>query len=295
LRTGLQALGWIDGQNVSIEYRYGAWSLQRLVTGAQELSRRPVDVILAGDSLSVHAAKQATNTIPIVMAISGDPVSEGLVPSLERPGGNITGLTNHSRTLAAKRLQLLREVIPDASSVAVLRNADSPSATLQWQEVQKAAQVLGLDLQSLEVRRPEDFEGAFQAARAEALMVLTDPLTTHHRKWIVDFARNRGLPTMHGVKEAVDLGGLMSYGADRTFLMRRAASYIDQILKGANPAAMAIEGPTLYDLAVSPTREDLLGFSLAPHVGRGADGVADVAGGPTPQAGAPAVALKECN
>src|SRR3989454_10629847 len=216
-RQGLRDLGYVEGQNIVIEYRYAEGRAERLPDLAAELLRLNVDVIVAGGTPAPLAAKHATGTIPIVMTSAGDPVGSGLVASLARPGGNVPGLSTFTRELAAKRLQLLKEVVPGASRVAVLWNAANPYAVLVMRETGAAARTLGVQVQSLEVRGPDDFENALPAAirgRAGALIVVYDLLTLTYRVRIVDFAARDRLPTMYGYREIAEAGGLMAFGAD---------------------------------------------------------------------------------
>jgi putative ABC transport system substrate-binding protein len=214
----------------------------------------PVDLILVGDSRAIPVAKAATTTIPIVMVVSGDVVGLGLVDSLARPGGNLTGVTDLSRTLNTKRLELLVQSVPGASRVAVLWNGDHPGIVLAWDEVEAAARALGVELISLNVKSPGDLESAFATARshqADALLVLPDPLTNNNAQQIVALAAQHGLPAMYGTKLFMDLRGLMYYGPSRAAMSRRAADYADKILKGARPADLPIEQPTTFDFIVN--------------------------------------------
>ncbi len=268
-RRGLRDLGYVEGQNVAIEFRWAEGRLERLPDLAAELVRLKVDVIVAQGTPGPLAAKQATRTIPIVMAAAGDPVGAGLVASLARPGGNVTGLSLQVPELGGKRLQLLQEVVPGVSRVAVLWNAANPYPALVVRETELAARTLGVQLQSLEVRGPDDFETAFQAAtrgHAGALITVDDPLTVNQRARIVDFAGKSRLPAMYGVREFVDAGGLMAYGAHVPDMWRRAATYVDKILKGAKPADLPVEQPTRFELVVNMKTAKALGLTIPQSV-----------------------------
>ncbi|MBI2351593.1 MAG: ABC transporter substrate-binding protein, partial [Deltaproteobacteria bacterium] len=237
-RQGLRELGYVEGQNIAIEYRFAEGMLDRLTDRAAELVRLKVEVIVTPSTLDALAAQRATRTIPIVMAASGDAVGTGLVASLARPGGNVTGLTALSRELSGKRLELLKEAVPGLSRVAVLWNAANPDKARDLEETQVAAHALGLQLQSLEVRGSDDFESAFRAAsgkRAGALLTLADAFTTAHQSRIIALAAKSRLPAMHEHGEFVEAGGLMSYGPSLLGLFRRVATYVDKILKGTKP------------------------------------------------------------
>jgi putative ABC transport system substrate-binding protein len=229
------------------------------------LVRLKVDVIVVGAEPSAQAAKRATTTIPIVMAVSFDPVGSGLMASLARPGGNLTGLATLNPELAGKRLELLKETVPGVVRIAVLRNSNNPITTPQLRETRAAAQALGLELQSLDVQGPEDFDAAFQAAtkaRAGALIVLSDGVTNDHRTRLVGFAAKSRLPAMYGGRPYVDAGGLMAYGANGADNFRRAATYVDKILKGAKPADLPIEQPTKFELVINFKTAKALGLTI---------------------------------
>jgi putative tryptophan/tyrosine transport system substrate-binding protein len=269
-RQQLRQLGYVEGQNVALEYRWAADRDDQLPSLAADLVRLKVDVIvIEGHTPAIQAAKQATRTIPIVMGVSGDPVKTGLVESLARPGGNVTGLSLLTPDLAPKRLELLKEAVPTLARVAVLWNATNPVKVLDWHETQAAASALGLQLHSLEVRGPPDFAGAFDAAtrdRADALVVLPDGLINSHRKQIVDFATARRLPGMYPYREFVDAGGLMSYAPSYVDLFRRAAVYVDRILKGTKPADLPVEQPTKFELVLNMKTAQALGLALPPSI-----------------------------
>jgi putative ABC transport system substrate-binding protein len=268
-RQGLRGLGYVEGQNIVIEYRFAQGKLDHLPDRAAELVRLKVDVIVTPSTLDALAAQRATRTIPIVMAASGDAVATGLVASLARPGGNITGLTALSRELSGKRLELLKEAVPGLSRVAVLWNAANPDKAHDVEETQVAARALGLQVQSLEVRGPNDFESAFRAAtkkRAGALLTLTDTLTSFHQRQVVDLAAKSRLPSIYEFGEWVDAGGLMSYGPNDADLFGRAATYVDKILKGAKPGDLPVEQPRKFELVINLKTAKKIGLSVPPEV-----------------------------
>jgi putative tryptophan/tyrosine transport system substrate-binding protein len=276
LTDGLRELGWIDGRNIAFEQRYADNDSERLPELARELVRLDVDVIVTFGTLAVFAAKAATATIPIIMASAGDPVGSGLVASLARPGGNITGLSLVAPELGGKRLQLLREVRPAISRVAVLWNGANPYSALVFWETEAAAQTLGIEILSAEVRRTADFDAAFAAAtrfRADALIAVEDPLTSDNARRIADFAAENGLPAIYGFRDIAAAGGLISYGADLSDLFRRCAGYVDKILKGAKPADLPIEQPTKFELVVNLKAAQALGLELPPTLIARADEV----------------------
>ena len=264
-RQGLAALGYVEGKNIVIEYRYAEGKLDRLSELATELVALKVDIIVALNPPSAQAAKNATTTIPIVMRSTDDPVTTGLVESLARPGGNVTGLTSMATDLIGKRLEILKEAVARTSRVAVLRNPTAADASLKWQEVQTAARLLKLQIQSLEVTRPNDFASAFKAAikhRAEALMVLRNPLIVNNRIKIAELAVKNRLPAMYDEHEFVDAGGLMSYGTDLDDLHRRAAVYVDKILKGTKPAELPVERPIKFEFIVNLKAAKAIGITI---------------------------------
>jgi putative ABC transport system substrate-binding protein len=267
-RQGLRELGYIEGQNVTIEYRFAEGRLNRFSELATELVRLNVDIIIAaGGSPLARAAKSATATIPIVMTNAADPVADGLIASLARPGGNITGLTALTPDLSAKRLELLKETVPKVARVAALWNPTVGERANDLKEAQAAAEAFHVQLQSLEVRDPDDFERAFEAAtkeRAQALIILPDPLTNTHQARIVDLAVKKRLPTMFSQRPPVDAGGLMSYSPHYEALFRRAATYVDKILKGAKPAELPVEQPTKFELVVNLKTAKQIGLTI-PH------------------------------
>jgi putative ABC transport system substrate-binding protein len=272
----LRELGWIEARTIAIEYRWAEGRAERAAEIAAEFVRRKVDVIVTSATAVVVAAKQATSAIPIVCAAAGDPVGTGLVASLARPGGNVTGLSNQQPDTAAKRLELLREVVPGLRWLAMLVNVGNPLAVLERGEVQAAARTLGLDeIITLEIRRGEDIAPAFEAlkGRAEALYVVIDPLVTTHRIRINTLVLAARLPTIHTFREGVEAGGLMSYGANFPDLFRRAAEYVDKILRGAKPADIPVERPTKFDLVINLTTATALGLTVPPSLLATADEV----------------------
>jgi putative ABC transport system substrate-binding protein len=260
----LRELGWIEGRNVAIEYRWAEGRTQRLAEFAAEFVRLKVDVIVTSGTPPVVAAKQATSVIPIVFAAVGDPVGTGLVTSLARPGGNVTGLSIQATDLAGKRLELLREVVPGLRRLAIMANAGAPPAVLEMAEIQTTGRALGLEVVASEIRRPEDIAPAFESfkGRAEALYVCNDPLVTTNRIRINTLASGMGLPTMYNVREFVEAGGLMSYGPNFLDLYRRAADFVDKILRGAKPADIPVEQPTKFDLVINLTTAKALGLKI---------------------------------
>jgi putative ABC transport system substrate-binding protein len=252
-RLGLRELGYVEGKDIVIERRYAEARLDRLRELVRDLVNLKVDVIFAVGTPSVEAAKEATKTIPIILS-SGDPVGSGHVASLARPGGNITGLTNLTPELVGKRLEVLKEVVPRLSRVAVLWNPDSPASALRMNEAEVAARSLHLQLHSAGVRIPNDLETAFSAMKREhtgALITLRGPLIVNQSKRILDLAAKNRLPAVYDDRSAVEAGGLMSYGANQADLDRRAGTYVDKILKGAKPADLPIEQPTKFELVIN--------------------------------------------
>ena len=274
LVRGLRELGWIEGRTVAIEYRFAEGREERYVEIMDEFVRSKVDVI-ATVGAALYAAKQATSTIPIVFAIAADPVGMGLIASLARPGGNITGLSMQQTDAAPKRLELLREIIPDLRRLAIMANAEGSGALLDVREVQAGARTLGLDVVMLEVRRAEEIAPAFQAVknRAEALYVVGDPLLTTNRLRIVTFALTARLPTMSNFGEFVKAGGLVSYGTSIPDMFRRAGGYVDKILRGAKPADLPVEQPTKFDLVINLITAQAFGLTIPPTLLARADEV----------------------
>jgi putative ABC transport system substrate-binding protein len=275
-RQGLRALGYVEGKNVLIEFRGAEGKNDQLPDLAAELIRLKVDVIIADSTLAARPTKAATKTIPIV-AVSGDPVGTGLVASLARPGGNVTGLTNLSPDLSSKRLELLKEVVQGIIRIAVLWDGEGPVPLLAFKEINEAAGALGLQIQSLEVRGPKpDFESAFKAAmksRAGALLAISNPLINRHRDQIVEHAGKNRLPAIYAGRQFVDVGGLMSYGVDEGALYSRLAFYVDKILKGAKPADLPVEQPTKFELVINLKTAKQIGLTIPPNVLARADKV----------------------
>jgi putative tryptophan/tyrosine transport system substrate-binding protein len=271
----LQELGWIEGRTVAIEYRWGEGRAERYAEIAAEFVRLKVDVILAGGTEAAVAAKQATSVIPIVFPTAGDPVGSRLVASLARPGGNVTGLSNQGSDLPAKRLGLLREVFPALRRVAVMVNADYSGGLTEREEIDAAAQTLGLDIVPLPIRRVEDIASAFEGlkGRAEVLYITGDPLVNAQRLRINTFALVARLPTMFSQREYVAGGGLMAYGPNFLDLNRRAANYVDKILRGAKPADLPVEQPTKFELSVNLITAKALGLEIPPMLLARADEV----------------------
>jgi ABC-type uncharacterized transport system substrate-binding protein len=271
----LRELGWIEGRTIAIEYRWAEGRNERAAEIAAEFVRLKVDVIVTQGTPSVVAAKQATSVIPIVFAAAADPLGNSLVASLARPGGNVTGLSIQTTDLAGKRLELLREVVPDLRRLAILANVGNPAIMLEMGEVQAAARTLGLEVATLEIRRAEDIAHVFATikGRAEALYVCLDLLTMANRIRINTVVLGARLPTMYGSREDVQTGGLMSYGANLLDLYRRAAEFIDKILRGAKPADIPVEQPTKFDFVINLTTAMALGLDVPPTLLARADEV----------------------
>jgi len=271
----LRQLGWIENRNVAIEYRWAEGRSERFVEIATEFVQLKVDLIVASTTPAVIAAKQATAAIPIVFATVNDPVSTGLVASLARPGGNLTGLSNQLGDTASKRLELLREIVPGLRRLGIWANVGNPGTVLEMGEVQAAARTLALEVVTLEIRRAEDIGPAFEGAkgRMDALYVAADPLANSNRVRINTLALAARLPTMQGVREYVEAGGLMSYGPNIADGYRRAADYVDKILRGAKPGDIPVEQPTKFDLVVNLTTAKALGLEVPPTLLARADEV----------------------
>jgi putative ABC transport system substrate-binding protein len=273
-RQGLKELGYVEGKNLIIEYRFAEARPERLPELARDLVRSRVDIIFAGGGPATVAAKNATQTIPIVTS-SQDPVTQGFVASLSRPGGNITGLANLTSELVAKRLELLKEAIPQLSRVAVLWTPDYPAGTT-WRRTEVAAQSLGVQLQSAGVRNRDDLEPAFAAIkreRAEALFMIRSPIVNDVTKRIANLAAESRLPAIYDENRFPQLGGLMSYGTDLADLDRRAAIYVDKILRGAKPADLPMEQPTKFELVINLRTAKTLGLNIPAHLLMEADRV----------------------
>lgn len=266
-RRGMRDLGWIEGTNITLEFRYADGYSERLPGLVDELISLKPDALLVAVTPDALAAATATKTIPIVMASPGDPVATGLIASIARPGGNVTGLTQISTDLDGKRLQLLKEIAPNVLRLAVLWNPEDAISALTWRQIHSPAGQLGFELHSLEVRSEADFEAAFAGvvdANAGALMAAPGPVFVVNAKRIADFARERRLPSIFHLPGFVRAGGLLSYGPDRADLFRRAATYVDKILKGANPADLPVEQPTKFQLVINLTIARTLGLAVPP-------------------------------
>ena len=264
-RQGLRELGYVEGQNFTIESRFAGGKFDRLPELAVELIGQRVDVMLVGSNPGALAAKSATSTIPIVMVTTGDPVGGGLVASLARPGGNLTGMTALGQDLSAKRLELLKEVVPGITRLAVLTNPASPYTGPFLKGKEGVARALGVQLQVFEARDPSDFEkvfGVMVSERPGALMVLADIMFITQRRRIVEFAAKSRLPAVYGEREFVDAGGLMFYGAGLAGLFRHAAVYVDKILRGAKPGDLPIEQPTKFELVINLRTAKALGLTI---------------------------------
>jgi putative ABC transport system substrate-binding protein len=275
-RQGLRGLGYIEGQNIALEERWAEGRLDRLPSLAAELVRLNIDIIVTASTPAAQAAQQATKSIPIVLTLVSDPVESGLVGSLARPGGNVTGLSLMHPDLTGKRLELLKEVIPKLSRVAVLSNPANPSIPPLLRETEAAARALGIQLQVFEVRNPTEFDSAFSAMtrdRAGALVVLPDGTFQNERRRIAALAAKGRLPAMYAWREAVDAGGLMAYGASLPDIFRRAAVYVDKILKGTKPADLPVEQPKKFEFIVNLKAAKQIGLTIPPNVLARADKV----------------------
>ena len=269
LREGLRRLGYVEGRNIVIEERWSEGRSDRLPSLAAELARLNVDIIVAASTPAARAAHKATRTIPIVLTLVTDPVEGGLVASLARPGGNVTGMSMMSPELSGKRLAMLKEVVPTLSRVAILRSSSTPSFRLLLGETETAARALGVQVQVVEVREPTDFDRAFSVITRErvgALVVLPDAMFRNQRKRIVDFAATNRLPTVYAFREFVESGGLMSYGPDLPDMHRQVATFVDRILKGAKPADLPIEQPSTFEFVVNRKALNALGLTVPQHV-----------------------------
>ncbi|HEY6198711.1 MAG TPA: ABC transporter substrate-binding protein, partial [Candidatus Binatia bacterium] len=266
----------IEGKNIAVEYRFAEGKNDRLPALAADLVRLKVDVIVTAVNTDTLAARNATKTIPIVMASAGDPVGFGLVDSLAHPGGNVTGLSQIAPELSGKRLELLKEIVPNLSRVAALWNPKGTTSPITWKESQSPAHELGLRLQSIEVVRPEDFNNAIEEAkkgRAGALAILPDPLFAGNLPRLAELASKNRLPSVFHLVEFVDAGGLLAYGPDRSDMYRRAATYVDKILKGAKPADLPVEQPTKFELVINLKAAKQIGLTIPPNVLARADRV----------------------
>jgi putative ABC transport system substrate-binding protein len=271
----LQELGWIEGRTIAIEYRWAEGRDERAAEIAAEFVRLKVDVIVAGGTAPALAAKQATSVIPIVFPFAPDPLGSGLVASLSRPGGNVTGLSYQQTDTVGKRLELLRELVPGLGRLAILANVNAPAAVLEMGEVQATARTLGFSVTTLEIRGAEDIGPAFEAlkGRAEALYICADALVNTNRIRINTLALGARLPTSYNIRDFVEAGGLMSYGPNVLDLFRRAGEFVDKILRGAKPSEIPVEQPTKFDLVVNLTTAKALGLEVPPMLLARADEV----------------------
>jgi putative ABC transport system substrate-binding protein len=271
----LRELNWIEGRNIVIEYRWAEGRAERAAEIASEFVRSRVDVIVTIGTPTTTAAKAATSLIPIVFCSVSGPVETGLVASLARPGGNITGLSNQMADTGGKRLEILRELIPHLRRLATIGNATNPAATVEMAQIRAQAQGLGLSVISPEIQQAEDFATAFESfkGQVDALYVQTDLLTISNRIRINTLALEARLPTMHGIRDFVELGGLVSYGHNIADLLRRAGDYVDKILRGAKPSDLPVEQPTKFDLVLNLTTARALGLTVPPSLLARADEV----------------------
>jgi putative ABC transport system substrate-binding protein len=268
-REGLRDHGYVEGQNIVIEYRWAEGNYQRFPDLVADLVKLKVDLILTAGTPGALAAKRATQTIPVVMAVTGDAVATGLVSSLARPGGNLTGLTTMVPDLEGKRLEILREVLPKLMTVVVLLNTSNPLTAIQWEQTKTGAKALGIQLQPIEVQRPEDFKDAFARVarqRPDAIMMVADRFQLAHRMQIVDFVAKARLPAIYPYRDFVVAGGLMSYGPSYEDLFRRSATYVDKILRGAKPSDLPIEQPTKFEFLVNLKTAKMLGVPIPPSL-----------------------------
>jgi ABC-type uncharacterized transport system substrate-binding protein len=268
-RQGLRKLGYVERKNMFIEWRSADGKLDRLPALTAELLDLNVDIIVSGGRSVTRAAKEATSTIPIIMTQDSDPVANGFVTSLARPGGNITGLSTLAPELSGKRLELMKEIIPKLSRVAVFGSSTTPDNAQSLREVELAARTLKVELQNLDILDPRNIDAAFRSAingRADAVMVLTGAVFDSRRREIVDLARQNRLPAIYYKAEFVEDGGLMTYGTSWTDLSRRAATYVDKILKGAKPADLPVEQPTKFELIINLKAANQIGLTIPPNV-----------------------------
>ena len=273
-REGLRELGYVEGRNIAIASRWAEGKYDRLPGLAAQLVGLKVDIIVATAVPAIRAAKEATRTIPIIMAVVVDPVATGLVASLARPGGNITGLSSMAPEVTGKQLEMLKEVVPAASLVAVLWNPTNAGNAPQVRRAQDAARALGVRLQPLEARGPSEIDSAFArmtSEQASAVIVLVDAMLLDHRTQIADLAARRRLPAVYGLSDHAEAGGLMAYGPNRLAIVRRAATYVDKILKGAKPGDLPIEQPTKFELVINLKTAKALGLTIPPSLLQRAD------------------------
>jgi putative ABC transport system substrate-binding protein len=275
-QRGMQELGYIEGKNIVIEQRYAAGQFKKIPELSAEFIRLKVDVLVVYGESAILAAKNTTSTIPIVMTVHPDPVGDGIVSSLARPGGNVTGLSDLHTVLVTKRLEILKEVVPSASRIAVFFHAANPTLLRQLKDIQDIAPAFRVTVLSAPVTGPDDFDRAFTMMRKEragALMVLGSPLIGIHRRKILDLAAKNRVPAIYTVRDNPDAGGLMSYGADFHELWRRAATYIDKILKGTKPADLPVEQPTKFEFVINLKTAKQIGLTIPPNVLARADSV----------------------
>ena len=268
-REGLRQLGYVEGQNLVIRYQWAEGQQERSAVLARELVRLKPDIILTAGTPGTLAAKQATQSIPIVTAIAGDPVAAGLVSSLAQPGGNVTGLSTLASALEGKRLELFKQAVPKLSRVVALLNPANPFTTIAWKAVQPAAEALGLKLQAVEVRGPNDLDRALatiKTARPDGLIVVPDRFLLTYRASILHFMADHRLPGMFPFREFVQEGGLLAYGPDYTDMYRRAATYVAKILRGAKPADLPMEQPTKFELVINLKTAKALGLTIPPSL-----------------------------
>jgi putative tryptophan/tyrosine transport system substrate-binding protein len=275
-RNGLRQLGYIEGQNIHIEYRYAAGKIEHLKELAAELVSLKPDVIVAANTQSIEASRRTTKTIPIVFPVTFDPVASGFVASLARPGGNLTGLTTLNQEVAGKRVELLKEILPKLSRLAIFRDPTNTGSLFALKETEAATNHLGIRTQTLEVRHSDEFDGAVKTAikeRAEALILLPDNLFIRQPAPMIELVTKNRLPTMFGDHESVEAGGLMYYGANLADLYRRAATYVDKILKGTKPADLPVEQPTKFEFVINLKTAKQIGLTIPPNVLARADKV----------------------
>jgi putative ABC transport system substrate-binding protein len=275
-RQGLRELGYVEGKNLVIEWRWAEGKTDSLPGLAAELARIKVDIIVSGGSTATRAAKYATNTIPIVMCQDNDPIGNGFVADLARPGGNITGLATLRSELSGKRLEILKEIVPKLSRVVVLGSSTNPGNLQSLKETEIAARALGLKLQYIDVLGPKEIETAFQEAgkgRADAVLVLASPILNSHRSQVVELALKNRFPAVYDRRDFSELGGLMSYGTSVVDLDRRAATYVDKILKGAKPADLPVEQPKKFEFVINLKAAKQIGLTIPPNVLARADRV----------------------
>jgi putative ABC transport system substrate-binding protein len=273
---GMQELGYTEGKNIIIEQRYAAGQFERIPDLATELIRLKVDVLVAYGEPAILAAKNATSTIPIVMTVHPDPIGDGLIASLARPGGNVTGLSDLHTVLVTKRLEILKEVVPSASRVAVFFHAGNPTLQRQLKDIENVAPAFGVKVLPVPVTGPDDFERAFATMKKErvgGVMVLGSPLIGNNRQQILELVAKNRLPAIYTVRENPDAGGLMSYGTNFNDLWRRAATYVDKILKGAKPADLPVEQPVKFEFVINLKAAKQIGLTIPPNVLARADRV----------------------